>query len=1096
MTSQLSPAPPGQGRVDASHREITALAPTASGVVIGAPGTGKTEALIARVAALVDSGIDPDQILVLTPTRQTATVLRDRLAVVVDTATRGAMARSIAAFSFQVVRAAAGATGEPSPHLLTAGDQDAIIGDLLAGDAEDEAAGQGRWPASLPASVRGSRAFRGELRALFAECAELGVSAAELAEMGRARSRPEWVAAASFLREYRVILGELRSAHRDSAELLREAAVLVTAADPALAEPVAAVVPDAVVLIDDAQELTPAGVDLVAGLRRRGVAVMAFGDPDISAGAYRGATPHLFARLCTLLADRVHVLDTQHRGVPAITRLTRVVTEAIGAAGRVDHRRPPGPVVPGDVRTLKAPSPLEEVDRIARALREWHVLDRVAWSRLAVIAHDTRQVAELEVELAAREVPTRAAGVQRPLGREQVVRDLVQIVRLGLTAPDEREPEHVTQALTSAFGGLDPVGMRRLRARLRHVELGEGGTRPAAALLVEAFATPFELAMIGTPEAAAAERLATTLQRIADGARDGATVHELLWLVWDRSRDGRGRRLADSWRALAAGDGPAAAEASRSLDALVALFASAKREVERAAEDGASADVTSRFLRRVLDADVPDDTLSAPENPDTVTILTPAAALGTEFECVVIAGVQDGIWPNLRLRGGLLQTWRLPDELDAWRAGAEPPAELRPTDRRRDALHDELRLFARSVSRARSALLVTAVDDDDLGPSPLFSLLPEPDDDTPAAEHPLTLRGLVARHRRTLTTAGAPETRAHAAGQLAVLAREGVPGADPRRWYGALPPSTHAPLRDPERAPVPVSPSKLTTFTECPLDWAIRALGGDTRSRSAGVGTILHAAMEEVPSGDRDALQAVVDARWGELEFEAAWIDRKERAWASLLVDRLHEYLARVGREGGRTIGAETPFRIAITLDADGASAGDASPAVTVIREGESAPEGPTALVSGVIDRIEAYPDGGGEQIPPGAAPGGQRVVVVDLKTGRSEVRVSDAKVVDDPQLSAYQLALLEGGVEGISPQDVAGARLVVLSKTIKAQPHYRLARQETMTPEDRRAFLARIVEAAHGMSSESFDAHLDTHCLTARFAVCPVHTVKAVSAP
>src|SRR5690606_13719006 len=135
--------------------------------------------------------------------------------------------------------------------------------------------------------------------------------------------------------------------------------------------------------------------------------------------------PQLFHELSGVLAQ-VFVLDTPHRQIPALTDLTRRVTQSIGVAGRVEHRRAPGPtpeVADSRVQAFLAPSPYEEVDRIAGILRDWHLSDGIAWSDMAVIAHDTRQVTTLETELAAREVPTRAAGVQRPLGSEGVVRD-------------------------------------------------------------------------------------------------------------------------------------------------------------------------------------------------------------------------------------------------------------------------------------------------------------------------------------------------------------------------------------------------------------------------------------------------------------------------------------------------------------------------------------------------------------------------------------------------------------------------------------------------------------------------------------------------
>src|SRR5690606_1727298 len=138
---------------------------------------------------------------------------------------------------------------------------------------------------------------------------------------------------------------------------------------------------------------------------------------------------------------------------------------------------------------------------------------------------------------------------------------------------------------------------------------------------------------------------------------------------------------AQHWREVAAQ--PGGGEISRALDALVALFDAAKRFVERTPLESAEA-----FVREILDSEVPEDTLSTPDRPGLVTLLTPATALGTEFEAVVVAGVQDGVWPNTRLRGGLLETWRLADAVAAARTG-EPAVSAGVLDRRRDALHDE-----------------------------------------------------------------------------------------------------------------------------------------------------------------------------------------------------------------------------------------------------------------------------------------------------------------------------------------------------------------------------------------------------------------------
>ncbi|HCS62274.1 MAG TPA: hypothetical protein DIW46_12925 [Microbacterium sp.] len=635
---------------------------------------------------------------------------------------------------------------------------------------------------------------------------------------------------------------------------------------------------------------------------------------------------------------------------------------------------------------------------------------------------------------------------------------------------------------------------------------------------------PTHFTFIDAPEARVASRFATTLADTAAAAIAGETIHELLWRIWDGARALDGSKLSRHWQEQSAQ--PGGGESTRALDALVALFDAAKRFVERTPNER-----PETFVREILDSEVPEDTLSTPDRPGVVTLLTPATALGTQFDAVIVAGVQDGVWPNTRLRGGLLETWRLADAVTAARTGVEAlsPGVL---DRRRDALHDELRLFVRAVSRARSRIVVTAVDDDDSSPSPFFSFLPEPSpaSDHPAAEHPLTLRGLVARHRRTLTSTTDPAQRADAAGQLSVLASESVPGADPREWYGSSAPSTDAPLHDLTVEAARVSPSKMEAFEECELGWAISSLGGDTvLPPSAGIGTIIHEAMETVPDGELEKMRAVVAKHWPELEFETEWIGRKELRRAGLYIDRLHTYLADCAGERGRVLASEVEFRFAVEVrdpasaidtvsaidpasavdtasaadTADLADAGDvdATDAAPAVHVGDDVYGPHRAVVHGFIDRVESYPPGAGEYRAArgrGAEPlgvPGERVVVVDLKTGKYEPE-SDGKVADHAQLAAYQVAVEQGQVTGADASALAGARLLLVAKTLSGSD-YRIAHQHTLQGEARTRFLNRLADAARGMSANSFTAHVEAHCADVQWRVqpCRIHTVPAVSA-
>ena len=1029
---------PGAAAVlDAQQRAVVELPIEASGVVVGAPGSGKTTTLVARVAALVHAGLDPDSLLVLTPSRQTATALRDRLALAVGRATSGPLARSVASFAYQLVRGAAVAAGDEPPQLLTGGDEDQLIQDLLEGDAEDEAEGSVRWPEWLAPAIRSTKGFRTEVRTFLAECTTLGIEPERLRSLGTAHAIPVWESMASFLDEYLQVRADMRGAHRDAAGLVREA-VGVVRISPAGTEAIERV---RVILVDDAQELTLGGVELVESCDARGISVLAFGDPDVGSGAFRGATPENFARLAASLGD-VSVLQAAHRCTPWQSDIVRQVTQRIGAVGLVAHRAGSTDAVPdGSVRALTLRSPGEEYDAIARQLRERHVHDGVAWSSCAVIAHDTRQVAALEAELAAREVPTRSSGPGRALGTLAPVRDLLRLI--DLASRGDWTFDDAADALLGTTGRLDPIELRRLRSALRHVELAAGGERSGRELIVSAMGQPLEFDLIDTREARRAAVLARTLAALRDDLGRGATAHELLWTAWHRSG------LEKSWSELARGHGPLADQANRDLDSVVALFQAAKRFVER------SLDADPRvFVRGMLDSAVAEDRLDAPSGGEAVRVLTPAGALGTEFDTVVIAGLQDGVWPNTRLRGSLLETWRLADA--ATRAAGEESSAL---DRRRAAMHDELRLLARALSRATSRVIVTAVDDDDTGPSVFFEFLPDPEPHT--VDHPLSLRGLVAQHRRTLTESPAYGRGEHAAQQLALLADAGVAGAAPAEWFGVASSTSAGPLRDLSREDVRVSPSRLHTLEECELNWVIGDLGGDPGGATAGLGTIIHAALEHSAGSDEASLWAEVESRWGELTFEAEWRDRAERTRARELVRRLHLYLRRFEDSGGALIGAEPHFEVAISLD-----------------DTEAFEHG--AILSGYIDRVELTPEG--------------TVVIMDLKTGKREPQ-TDAKVIDNPQLGAYQLAFESGAIPAAAGLPAGGAKLLVLRPSA-ARADYAIPWQPPFDAQRREQFLTRIRSAVTVMRGTTFTAPYEDHCRDEHsYGLCRIHTIGPVSA-
>ncbi len=1045
--------------LDADQQRVVDARRTPGAIVLGAPGSGKTTALVELVAAAVlGDGLDPARVLVLTPSRRTATVLRDRLAVrlaatdgdagTTARALPGPLARSIAAYSFSVLMASHRLDGLAEPRLLSGADHDADLAELLDRELLTEIlgtdAGEGpAWPEHLGPEVRRLPAFRTELRDAIARLSEHGWSTAQLRTAAHDRGVPAWAAVADFVDEYRQILGSSRPGQLDPAELVRAAVGLVR--DPAAGMPPA---PQLVVL-DDAHDATPSGFDLIAALAAQGATVIALGDPDLAANTFRGAEPEALAHLPALLgwpAAQPIVLPFVHRHGDAVRGLIADVTGRIGAAAAGTQRRaaavPPsdddpraiGPEWGGPLVALEAPNPTRERTVVADLLRERHLLDGVPYGRMAVIVRSGTMVPGIVRALGQADVPVQSTAAGRPLREHPAARALIRHVDVGV-GRSELDAATATELLLGPLGGLDRVGLRRLRRALRAEELSGDGDRTADELLVDALTAPDRLATIDHSIARRAARLARTLRSIGERHAAGATVDELLWLAWSESH------VAEVWRRDAAGFGVAAAEANRALDAVVAVFTAAATIVDTVPD----ATVES-FLARVLDSDVGDDLLAPVRGGDAVLVATPSAVTGLEADVVVIAGLTEGVWPNTRIRGSLLGA-----PLISRLARGLPVDDL---DERRIVLDDELRMFTLAASRARRQLVVTATAGDDDQPSALFALVREharreraltlgldsADEQLAALDAAIaasgarpvrarSLRTLVGRLRRELVDDGrlAREgDRAEAALALARLSAERVPGANPQSWWGLLAPSGDTELFEGDEF-VKVSPSKLEAIEKSPLDWFLDLVAPGDTSPSMGIGTIVHWAMETATSPDVDAVWQAIESRWNELVFESPWLAEQQRRLARRYAVGVAAYLREVEAESRGLIAAEQRFE------------------VTVDR----------AKVSGIVDRLEVDADGA--------------VRIIDLKTGKPNKTA--AEIETDGQLGSYQLAYADGAfdevldavLEGL-PHQAGGARLLFVREGTKAKD-FREAVQQPLDEEQLDAFRERLRQAVSAIA-------------------------------
>ncbi|WP_188741547.1 UrvD/REP family ATP-dependent DNA helicase [Agromyces bauzanensis] len=1024
---------------------VATLPDGAHAAVFGPPGSGKTRLVVDLVADRVERrGYGTDEVLVLTATRASATALRDELAVRLGVTTRGPLARTANSIAFQLVRAA---TGAPVT-LLTGAEHDQIVGDLLEGGIRD---GFGpAWPGSLGPEVRGLRGFRSELRDLMMRAVEHGVDATALARLGERAGRLEWVAAAAFLEEYAEVKEQVRPTQFDSAELAAFAATIVrrSTTEAAASAALGDLARLRLVVVDDAQEATEATAAMLGAFAARGVAVVAFGDPDVASNGFRGGRPELLGSLSTVLDGapvRRIELPRVLRGRSAIREVVRSATSHIGTALGGTHRQAtfevPDDVVDADplapVLGIEAHSHAAECQSVAALLRERHLLDGVPWSSMAVVLRAGADVPAFERGLALADVPTAGDAARTALRDAPAAAALLVAASLAL----DREPltaERAMEVLTGPLGRLDGVGLRRLRLALRHEELAAGGSRSGDELLVDALSAPGGFETIDAAPGRRAGRVAKLLAAARGVAVGGGTIEEVLWSLWD------GSGLASEWGAQARGTGVLAEEANRALDAAVALFAAATRFVEREPEAAAG-----RFVDEVLANELPEDSLAPQRSAESVVVTTPPALIGREFDVVVVAGLQDGVWPNLRPRGTLLHAGLLPRVVAAARAGAPLPDPESAAESRASVRGDELRLFVLSASRAQRQLVLSCTANDDEQPSMLMGYATER---VRSRRRPLHLRGLVGSLRRETVASADPE----AAAALALLAEEGVPGAHPDDWYGLAEPSTTAPLvdlDDPE-AFVAVSPSQIDRAEESPLGWFIDHVASPPSGVAASIGTIVHAVVEEAGARDDgdtsiETLWAAVEARWRDLRFEAGWVAERERRGARRMVEGAADYLAAFADDGKVLLGAEGRFTLVVDR----------------------------VRITGTIDRIEASPDG--------------TTVIVDLKTGRTPPTVEQA--ARHPQLAAYQLAARAGEVPNAGA--IGGAKLVYVARPTRGVGYTERAQQ----PFDDAAeseFRERLAEVGRVMAGSTFEGPGELG-FRSRFGAWQyrVHLVPAVSA-
>ena len=379
----------------------------------------------------------------------------------------------------------------------------------------------------------------------------------------------------------------------------------------------------------------------------------------------------------------VVALGTNRRSGPVLIAASRRIAQRLPAAtagravqaGHRDLAARPG-AAPGAVKVIVAESASQEAAVIADTLRRAHLSGGVPWSSMAILVRSaTRQVPLLRRALTASGVPVSVAGDELPLPEEPGTRPLLTLLRCALS-PGTLDEQTATELLTRAAGRYrraGPASPAPLAAhgQRRRGPIGQQRREPASSAdadpLAAAILNPGELTLVPRQVAAPAAQLGRLLAVAREAIAAGQSAEETLWAVWDASG------LAPLWQAASAAGGAAGAAADRDLDAVLALFDAAARFT-----DTLPPGAPGLFLDSLAGQEIAGNTLAEQATRDeAVRILTAHRSKGLEWDLVVVAGVQEETWPDLRLRGSLLGVDELAD------AASNPARTPRPRTRRR-----------------------------------------------------------------------------------------------------------------------------------------------------------------------------------------------------------------------------------------------------------------------------------------------------------------------------------------------------------------------------------------------------------------------------
>ena len=375
-------------------------------IVLAGPGAGKTKVLTARAAALIQDGVMPERILLLTFTRAAAKTMTRR-ARAIDERAEFVSSGTFHSWAIKLINANAHVFGRDKPFTVL--DQEDAY-ELIKKAMEPLKDGGDNWPRAstvnkmISYSINTNRAIEDVIRERHPDYQDLSELIEEVA--------------ANYA-ESKLDRGLI-----DYDDVLTYVAILLE--DEEIGHQIRSQYDQ--VMIDEYQDTNELQLRVVNGLSGKNNAVMIVGDPGQAIYSFRGSAPATMQRfLDQYPMSKVYNLEINYRSSDEIIEVVNVIDHAMDIGFERDLKSARGPSG-HKPRIIEVTDNTAEAVAIADAILE----DKSNGGEIsdhAILVRSTASARRIEAEFITRKIPHRVLGGTR-IDEAAHIRDLLSIARL------------------------------------------------------------------------------------------------------------------------------------------------------------------------------------------------------------------------------------------------------------------------------------------------------------------------------------------------------------------------------------------------------------------------------------------------------------------------------------------------------------------------------------------------------------------------------------------------------------------------------------------------------------------------------------------